>query len=599
MAANFLKINASTTIGIAFGTSIGAYGIYTAKRDANEQTGLYYAGLSGHAEYVRALVQNREAMADTVKNVLIQAVLANSLDGAAHPKGRQFTFTAESALGKLDRQLQLMPEGPARAALADTFMERLRAALQADLKMSRADIAKLSNRDLIELAQLSSEMGHSAVYGPLRRALALCGASKACQQQAMDRFMGLEPPPLDPAAPPLQNAGHDLPPPPPISSTGQVAPHAYSNTDPQALPQPKEPSSLSGSKTPDFWKKGPPAKLDSGDVSTGNLVRPCCNEVAPGQSVPIDDAYHPAYDPYYASRGFHRPGTSASYGYKAPSVLRSLPPTAEQATAAANAARNGRFIPVTVKFGSSGTGMVERLADAVQGSSHPNYTVMLAGSGATSDAFFLYPPPSSGNISNAAQKLWAWEKAVEVIKVRKASPWGSGLEAGVDMMRRDLAMYGLANELTAGATYEGKPMIRVARILSTERDHAKGIIRQEAVHGPSVFELQNAINCIGLGAICPAGTMQTARDVLIRAGFSENGVVTAAKAIEAQDRIRALEQFYRDTHNDVIAFENANGLKKMGNRLRTGTTVSVGFDFNHGSNVFWDPATKMFVMIDW
>ena len=65
-------------------------------------------------------------------------------------------------------------------------------------------------------------------------------------------------------------------------------------------------------------------------------------------------------------------------------------------------------------------------------------------------------------------------------------------------------------------------------------------------------------------------------------------------------KVTALEDFYRQTHTDVVAFQRHNGFHRPpGASLRTGRVVATGFDYNHGVNVIWNASERMFVMIDW
>ena len=64
------------------------------------------------------------------------------------------------------------------------------------------------------------------------------------------------------------------------------------------------------------------------------------------------------------------------------------------------------------------------------------------------------------------------------------------------------------------------------------------------------------------------------------------------------DRVRGLEQLYRDTAADVIRFKRANFKQATGNPGADGKAREIGLDYNHGRNVGWDPLTGQFVLFD-
>ena len=65
------------------------------------------------------------------------------------------------------------------------------------------------------------------------------------------------------------------------------------------------------------------------------------------------------------------------------------------------------------------------------------------------------------------------------------------------------------------------------------------------------------------------------------------------------DRLRALEQLYRDTAAAVIRFHRHNFYDGSGNDAADGLVREVGLDFNHGRNAGWDPHAGQFVVFDW
>ena len=118
-------------------------------------------------------------------------------------------------------------------------------------------------------------------------------------------------------------------------------------------------------------------------------------------------------------------------------------------------------------------------------------------------------------------------------------------------------------------------------------------MKQEFVEGPTAYQLQNAADVAQGRRVIPSMSSSRAQRTLQEAGLT---------ADQADARIRALERFYATTHNDVVAFQDANGLTGLWNRRNTGILMDVrpvGFDYNHGGNVIWSPTEKKFVIFDW
>ena len=65
------------------------------------------------------------------------------------------------------------------------------------------------------------------------------------------------------------------------------------------------------------------------------------------------------------------------------------------------------------------------------------------------------------------------------------------------------------------------------------------------------------------------------------------------------DRLRALEQLYRDTAGEVIPLHRLNFIDASGNDAADGNVREVGLDYNHGHNAGWDPRAGQFVLFDW
>ncbi len=65
------------------------------------------------------------------------------------------------------------------------------------------------------------------------------------------------------------------------------------------------------------------------------------------------------------------------------------------------------------------------------------------------------------------------------------------------------------------------------------------------------------------------------------------------------DRLRALEQLYRDTAGEVIRFHRHNFYDGSGNDAADGKVREVGIDYNHGRNAGWDAPAGQFALWDW
>jgi hypothetical protein len=191
---------------------------------------------------------------------------------------------------------------------------------------------------------------------------------------------------------------------------------------------------------------------------------------------------------------------------------------------------------------------------------------------------------------------------VNAIKVRTATIFQGkfGFSTVARYLRSDLIRYGLAKELTAGMTFEGKRLLDVAEIRSTKAEHAQGVLRQEIVNGPSIHELQEHLDCVR--ATPPCGTAGQSAMVLIHSGIAEPDLSAQQVYARIQIKINAIEHFYRDTEDPVRMFVSANGLEDYAGIPKGETDlkkrVPVGFDFNRGQNTHWDPVAKIFKMID-
>lgn len=128
---------------------------------------------------------------------------------------------------------------------------------------------------------------------------------------------------------------------------------------------------------------------------------------------------------------------------------------------------------------------------------------------------------------------------------------------------RDRVLLNVVDELASGARLNGKRFIRIAKDFSTPDQLAQGIRIQERIHGYSAFKHAE----------------QHTEELI--------------------EELGALEQFYRTVHQNVMNFHHQNGLAFALNEYDRDLDVRVGLDFNHGLNVIWSDAEKMWVIIDW
>jgi hypothetical protein len=158
---------------------------------------------------------------------------------------------------------------------------------------------------------------------------------------------------------------------------------------------------------------------------------------------------------------------------------------------------------------------------------------------------------------------------------------------------RDTAVEGVARQLAPEAKYNGESFIRVAKNLGSAEDRAVGAVWQEYVEGHSAFKIKNAADVVQGRRVVPGMSQSKAQQILREAELT---------AAEADSKINALENFYASVHNDVIQFEQNNGLTVLWNRRNTGIEFDVrhaGLDYGHGGNVKWSPTEKKFVIFDW
>ncbi|HAZ12848.1 MAG: hypothetical protein A2X86_21795 [Bdellovibrionales bacterium GWA2_49_15] len=281
-------------------------------------------------------------------------------------------------------------------------------------------------------------------------------------------------------------------------------------------------------------------------------MEPCC---APIPSVPVDQRalFAPGTYPYTS-------GLKRSTGLpNVPGLSVEIPP---QLTGS----------PVSMDFFAiPNADEITRLQAALRPGETYN---VLAPPGGSAFPYRIFPPGG---------------KAPYVLKVRYLKP-GQSVESAAAWAQRDIAVEGLAERLTAKATLNGKPFVRVAKNLGTTGERSIGIFKQELIEGPTVLKLQDAVDVALNQRVIPGMTTSKAQEILKNAGMT---------AEQAQAQIKAIERFYAETHNDVVKFVDQNRLVGLRNHTRDTGLQRVGLDYNHGVNAIWSSKEKKFVLIDW
>jgi hypothetical protein len=227
-----------------------------------------------------------------------------------------------------------------------------------------------------------------------------------------------------------------------------------------------------------------------------------------------------------------------------------------------------------------------------------------AGEGSQSKAYFVHPPvPPRGElklmyprvkVEESRRRAWVSDNAEEVIKIRKRSPWGKGISEAAQQMRRDLVTEEIfeqcANRFKVGEGKKIRPLIQVVKYENRKNkfEVSQGILRQKAVRGLTAYDLANLVSAAA------EGDKSALRQLQVN-GFKDPS--------EAHKIIQQLQAFYHETHNDVVNLMNKNGISLLAGRtladspIRVGLST-VGFDYNNGVNVIWDPRGHIFKAID-
>jgi hypothetical protein len=558
----FTRIGVGTAAGAGLGIGMAYYQMSSATETAEDETARYYAGISDLARYTRSVEMASESRRHAIRDAVIALALGQALGGAGG--ARAGAEPRPLLTGNLrDYYLQVLRAPPSlRRMLLIGFGRDMRAELARRFGLRPADLARMTDEDLFALAEANGGLSPRSAFRGLQQALAACGSDPACHQHAIDVFLfGPEHAGTVPQAPAAAPAGG-------AAAGGGAA-----------------------ASRPPTARVGRPASLGVPGAPQRSMARvtACCSPVSSGQ-VPAGievPAIGDPQNPYYSGPGIAPSPASAPAGfrYSPPAILR------------------GRAVAdglLAISDEPVGTRLEQALPRGRNARSNATY----AGRGAQSNVYYSHGdlPAEVWSAIDAApdeatalaiRQSWAMTNARSVLKIRSPRPWGMGIGVAAEQMRRDLAVGGLADELSARATYDGGRLVRTARILSSDTQHMQGVIEQEAVAGVTVSRLQRAVDRLNPRTATNASSMgeAEARQILGQAGLSWE---------EAQGRIHALEEFYRRTHADVIAFQNSNGFRIVPlGRLRAGRSVPVGFDYNNGQNVIWNASERTFVMIDW
>lgn len=223
-----------------------------------------------------------------------------------------------------------------------------------------------------------------------------------------------------------------------------------------------------------------------------------------------------------------------------------------------------------------------------------NVTLIQDGNGFT--VYFVHPqiPNELEGVFHEKRLRWAKEHATHVIKLMKPDLDGSPFD-WVPFLEFDLSVKPLLDHLASRATYQGKPLVEFLPTVTELTDHSRGGLIQRAVHGPTAYELQEAINLLSNSERAQGvDAEQVGRAFQRIASFSGGNVD------EAQRKIHALEQFMRDATPIVKRQRERFDLKRpyfLANEAPPGSPfdgISVEIDYNRGHNVIWDEKRQIF-----
>ena len=235
--------------------------------------------------------------------------------------------------------------------------------------------------------------------------------------------------------------------------------------------------------------------------------------------------------------------------------------------------------------------------------------VTFVGKGANSSVYLMHPPvpdseflkqfypdtsalrtkfPEIGSPYLLRRRMWAEKNSIDVVKVRRSSPFGKEMQEAARQSRRDIVIENLFKEFSSKFSIvdhgEQKELIRVASYRNSTEGIRSGIFKQTAIHGDTAFEIAKRIRAAEAG---DRAELKYLKETLHFESLED-----------AQRKLAVLEKFYHETYAAVEKFEKLNHIPMMANLSRNLEEKTVGFDYNLGQNVIWDSKEKMFYAVD-
>jgi len=212
--------------------------------------------------------------------------------------------------------------------------------------------------------------------------------------------------------------------------------------------------------------------------------------------------------------------------------------------------------------------------------------------------------PESGLYKSEDYEGWAFQNATLVIKSLKSETLKDhSLENIILLFQRFIYTFKFLEIISPEVQYGGKPLFEVAKTSINPHDLSEGLVFQEPVFGPRVFDLMR------LFEFEEFLNSQTSRPDTVK--FFEEWGIDLSKKADLKLRIQAIELFYAQTHslflnllkkNFYVTDETpASRLPMMynsANACNVDEVMPVGIDFNHGKNVIYDVKKDRFVVVD-
>lgn len=199
--------------------------------------------------------------------------------------------------------------------------------------------------------------------------------------------------------------------------------------------------------------------------------------------------------------------------------------------------------------------------------------------GGFSTVFVTHPPKPS---DLADVQSWLARNVEQVVKVRK--------EIDPQILKRDILVGELAEDITSRVRYQGKSFVRVEKYQSDLAEMEKGIFRQNFVQGPMVSDLEFMLQRIEKNDC----------DRFCQEALHRIGLRSPAERSEMKRKIAALETMYEKTRQAVVRRVRSEVRLDFTNRSFDGeTSLVIGMDYNGGRNVIYDVEKQEFVIIDW